>query len=66
MVLQVARKVVEVKILRVPYQVLVVIFKTLTEAVGPYPFTRTSLRGSLVHSNFDLNSTICTIIKIKT
>ena len=60
------RIVVEVKILlRVLYQVLAVIFKRLTEVVGPCPFSRTLLKGPLVHSNFNLNST-CTIIEIKT
>jgi hypothetical protein len=63
----VVRMVVEVKILlQVPYQVLAVIFKRLTEVVGPCPFSRTLLRGLLVHSNFDLNSTTCTIIEVKT
>ena len=66
-VLQVVRMVVEVKmLLRVPYQVLAVIFKRLTEAIGPCPFCKTLLRGPLIHFNFNLNSTTCTIIKIKT
>ena len=67
MVLQVVGMVVEVKILlRVLYRVLAVIFKRHTEVVGPCPFSRTLLRGPLVHSDFDLNSITCTIIEIKT
>ena len=54
---------VEVKIL---LRVLAVIFKRLTEVVGSCPFSRTLLRGPLVYSNFNLNPTIYTIIKIKT
>ena len=57
----------EVKILlRVDCQVLAAIFNRLTEVEGPCPFGGTLLRGPLVHSDIDLNSTICTIIKIKT
>jgi hypothetical protein len=55
--------VVEIKIL---LQVLAVIFKRLTEVMGSCPFSRTLLRGPLVHSNFNLNSATYTIIKIKT
>ena len=38
----------------------------LTEVGGPFPFSRTLLRGPLVHSDFGLNSITCTIIEIKT
>jgi hypothetical protein len=59
--------VVEIKILlRVHCQVLVVIFNRLTEVGGPWPFSRTMLRGPLVYSDFDLNSITYIIIKIKT
>jgi hypothetical protein len=59
--------VVEVKILlQVHCRVLAAIFNELTEVGGPCPFSRTLLRGPLVHSDFDLNSITCTIIKIKT
>ena len=34
--------------------------------VGPCPFSTTLLRSPLVHSSFDLNSTSCTIVDIKT
>ena len=57
----------EVKILlRVHYQILAAIFNKLTEVRGFYPFSRSILRGALVHSNFDLNFTTCIIIEIKT
>jgi hypothetical protein len=59
--------VAEVKILlRVHYKVLATIFNRLTEVGGPCPFSRTLLRGPLVHSDFGLNSITYTIIKIKT
>jgi hypothetical protein len=59
--------VVEVKILlRVHCEVLAAIFNRLTEVRGPCPFSRTLLRGPLVHSDFGLNSITCTIIEIKT
>jgi hypothetical protein len=59
--------VVEVKILlQVHCRVLAAIFNGLTGVGGPYPFSRTLLRGPSAHSNFDLNSITYTIIKIKT
>ena len=59
--------VVEVKILlQVHCQVLVVIFNGLTEVRRPCPFSRTLLRDPSVYSDFNLNSTTGTIIKIKT
>ena len=59
--------VVEVKtLLRVHCQVLAAIFNRLIEVGEPCPFSRTLLTGPLVHSDFDLNSTTRTIIKIKT
>ncbi|OCK98953.1 uncharacterized protein K441DRAFT_253585 [Cenococcum geophilum 1.58] len=38
----------------------------LTVVVGPCPFSTTLLRGPLVHSSFNLNSTSYTIVEIKT
>ena len=59
--------VVEVKILlQVYYKVLAVTFNRLIEVGGPCLFSRTLLRGSLVYSDFGLNSITYTIIKIKT
>ena len=59
--------VVEVKMpLQMGCQVLAAIFYRLTAVVGPCPFSKTLLRGPLVHSNFNLNSTTCITIKIKT
>jgi len=59
--------VVEVKILlQMTCKVLAAIFNRLTEVGGPCPFSRTLLRGHLVHSDFGLNSITCTIIEIKT
>jgi hypothetical protein len=59
--------VVEVKmLLRVYYEILAAIFNRLTGVRGPCPFSKTLLRGPLVHSNFSLNSITYTIIKIKT
>jgi len=58
---------VEVKILlQVQCQVLAAIFNRLIEVGRPCPFSRTMLRGPLVYSDFNLNSTTCIIIKIKT
>ena len=58
--------VVKLKILEVPWPVLAVIFNRLLEAWGLYPIAKTSLRAPLVHSNFNLNPTRYTIVKIKT
>ena len=59
--------VVEVKILpQMTCKVLAAVFNRLTEVVGPCPFRRTLLRGPLAHSSFNLSSTRCTIIEIKT
>ena len=61
--LQVARMVVEVKMpLQMACQVLAAIFQRLTAVMGPYPFRTILLRGPLVHSSFNLNSTSCTIL----
>jgi hypothetical protein len=53
-------------LLRVHCQVLAAIFNRLTVVEGPCPFGGALLRGPLVHSDFNLNSTSCTITKIKT
>ena len=59
--------VVEVKMpLQMTCQVLAAIFHRLTAVVEPCPFSTTLLRGLLVHSSFNLNSIICTIVEIKT
>ena len=66
-VLQVARMVVEVKMpLQMACQVLAATFYRLTAVVGPCPFRKTLLRGPLVYSSFNLNSTSCTTVEIKT
>ena len=51
--------------LQIPYQVLAAMFHRLIAVVGPCPFSRTLLRGPLVHSSFDLNSISYTIVEIK-
>ena len=59
--------VVEVKMpLQMACQVLAVIFHRLTAVVGPCPFSTTLLRGPLVHSSLNLNSSSYTIVEIKT
>ena len=58
--------VVKLKILEVPCPLLAVIFNRFLKAWGLYPITKTSLRAPLVDSNFNLNSTSYTIVKIKT
>ena len=58
--------VVKLKMLEVPCPVLAVIFNRFLEAWGLYPITKTSLRAPLAHSNFNLDSTSYTIVKIKT
>ena len=61
------RIVVKVKMLpQMTCKVLAVVFNRFTEVVGPCPFRRTLLRGPLAHSSFDLSSTRCTIVEIKT
>ena len=58
---------VELKILlEVPHPILAVIFNRLLEAWELCPFTRNSPRAPLVHFSFNLNSTSCTIVEIKT
>jgi hypothetical protein len=59
--------VVEVKMLpQMTCKVLAAVFNRLIEVVGPCPFRRILLRGPLAHSSFDLDSTKCTIVEIKT
>ena len=55
-VLQVVRMVVEVKM---PLQMA-------CQVLGPCSFSTTLLRGPSVYSSFNLNSTSCTIVEIKT
>ena len=61
------RMVVEAKMpLQIVCQVLAAIFHRLTAVVGPCPFSTALPRSSLVHSSFDLNSTSCIMVEIKT
>ena len=53
-------------LLEVPRPILAMIFSRLLEAWELCPFMRTLLRAPLVHSSFNLNSTSCTIVEIKT
>ena len=65
--LQAARMVVEVKMpLQMACQVLAAIFHRLIVVVGTCPLSTTLPRGPLAHSSSGLNSTSCTIVKIKT
>jgi len=66
-VLQVVRMVVEVKMpLQMACQVLAAIFYRLIAVEGPCSFSMTLLRGPSVYYGFNLDSTSCTIVEIKT
>jgi len=53
-------------LLQTACQELAAIFHRLIAVVGPCPFSKTLLRGPLVHSSFNLNSISRTIVEIKT
>jgi len=59
--------VTEVKILqRITYNLLAVVFSRLYRVGEPCPFRQTLLKGPLARSKSNLDSTTCTIVKIKT